>query len=328
MTFVSIFRNGKLILNTMIVYQGEVDNEDKLGSNLETKIDEKPLEDEQGENVKDSIPENSSIAINPIKPVTPVTFPESGTESEDKIVKSDEQDKKKEVNFQPSVDNDAVQAQVLPETESETAIKQDPAETAGLPRQESVSKTEQGAGQTGTAKRKKKKKEKEESESKAGAKKPEIATVVAPYTATSKEQLSLQRGQMILVRKKHVGGWWQGEIQGGKGKKRQLGWFPASYVKMLDSAGEKSDVPVQSTTAETADEKQADNEEPEPTTSSTTGTKFKALFSYGGQHEDELCFEIGDIITLISKDEEAWWKGSTADGRTGVFPSNYVEIIE
>ena len=25
------------------------------------------------------------------------------------------------------------------------------------------------------------------------------------------------------------------------------------------------------------------------------------MFSYGGQHEDELCFETGDIITLISK---------------------------
>ena len=53
-----------------------------------------------------------------------------------------------------------------------------------------------------------------QSEGKTGAKKPEIATVVAPYTATSKEQLSLQRGQMILVRKKTSTGWWQGEIQG------------------------------------------------------------------------------------------------------------------
>jgi hypothetical protein len=37
--------------------------------------------------------------------------------------------------------------------------------------------------------------------------------VVAPYTATGKEQLTLQRGQMILVRKKTDTGWWQGEIQ-------------------------------------------------------------------------------------------------------------------
>lgn len=78
----TFFRNGKLTLKTMIVYQGEVENEEKLESNLETKFDEKPVEEEENANIKDSIPENSSIAINPIKPVTPVTFPESGTESE------------------------------------------------------------------------------------------------------------------------------------------------------------------------------------------------------------------------------------------------------
>ena len=79
-----------------------------------------------------------------------------------KIAESDEQDKKKGVNWQPSVDNEAVQAQTLPETEPIAAIKQDPAEPTALNRQQSESKTEQGAGQTGTAKRKKKKKEKEE----------------------------------------------------------------------------------------------------------------------------------------------------------------------
>ena len=54
--------------------------------------------------------------------------------------------------------------------------------------------------------------------------------------------------------------------------------------------------------------------------------KFKALYSYAGQHEDELAFNVGDIITLISKEEEAWWKGEL-DGNQGVFPSNYVEEI-
>jgi hypothetical protein len=54
--------------------------------------------------------------------------------------------------------------------------------------------------------------------------------------------------------------------------------------------------------------------------------QFKALFSYAGQNEDELAFNAGDVISLISKDEEAWWKGEI-DGRTGVFPSNYVEEV-
>ena len=52
--------------------------------------------------------------------------------------------------------------------------------------------------------------------------------------------------------------------------------------------------------------------------------KLNKLFS--GQHDDELAFNVGDIITLISKEEEAWWKGEL-DGKQGVFPSNYVEEI-
>jgi len=45
-----------------------------------------------------------------------------------------------------------------------------------------------------------------DSEGKSG-KKPELATVIAPYTASGKEQLNLQKGQMILVRKKTETGW-------------------------------------------------------------------------------------------------------------------------
>jgi Variant SH3 domain len=70
-------------------------------------------------------------------------------------------------------------------------------------------------------------------------KKPEIAQVLAPYKATSTEQLSLNRGQLVMVRKKTSSGWWEGELQ-AKGKKRQVGWFPASYVKLLVSSGTAS----------------------------------------------------------------------------------------
>lgn len=45
-----------------------------------------------------------------------------------------------------------------------------------------------------------------------------IATVVAPYEASSKEQLTLTKGQMVSIRKKTDTGWWQGEIQGVSSK--------------------------------------------------------------------------------------------------------------
>ncbi|GFU31057.1 intersectin-1 [Nephila pilipes] len=41
----------------------------------------------------------------------------------------------------------------------------------------------------------------------------EIVTVLAPYKATGPEQISLEKGQLIQVRKKTTNGWWEGEIQ-------------------------------------------------------------------------------------------------------------------
>jgi len=43
-----------------------------------------------------------------------------------------------------------------------------------------------------------------------------VAAVIAPYTATSIEQLSLQRGQLVKIRKKTTTGWWEGELHVSK----------------------------------------------------------------------------------------------------------------
>ncbi|KAK9872328.1 hypothetical protein WA026_017143 [Henosepilachna vigintioctopunctata] len=48
----------------------------------------------------------------------------------------------------------------------------------------------------------------------------------------------------------------------------------------------------------------------------------KAIFSFKGTNNDELCFKKGDIITVTQKDE-GWWEG-TLNGKTGWFPSNYI----
>jgi Rho guanine nucleotide exchange factor 7 len=51
----------------------------------------------------------------------------------------------------------------------------------------------------------------------------------------------------------------------------------------------------------------------------------KAQYSFRASNNDELCFEKGDVITVTQKDVEGhWWEG-TLNGRTGWFPSNYVE---
>merc|ERR1712106_957302 len=160
------------------------------------------------------------------------------------------------------------------------------------------------------------KKEKSSKKDKSG-KKLELANVIAPYEATSKEQLSLAKGQMIIVRKKTETGWWQGELQaGGKGKKRAVGWFPASYVKLLagDAGGTNGNAVTE--------------DKPEAATPSSDGAaggeKHTTLFPYTAQYEDELSFEAGDTVMVTAKEEEAWWRGEVG-GKSGVFPSNYVE---
>jgi hypothetical protein len=44
-------------------------------------------------------------------------------------------------------------------------------------------------------------------------KKMEVAKVIAPYQAASAEQLTLERGQLVQIRKKSSSGWWEGEVQ-------------------------------------------------------------------------------------------------------------------
>ncbi|KAJ3119118.1 Unconventional myosin-Ie [Phlyctochytrium bullatum] len=53
----------------------------------------------------------------------------------------------------------------------------------------------------------------------------------------------------------------------------------------------------------------------------------KALYDYEASEADELSFKAGDIITIVSKDDEGWWTG-TFKGKKGLFPANYTEPLE
>ena len=48
------------------------------------------------------------------------------------------------------------------------------------------------------------------------------------------------------------------------------------------------------------------------------------LFLLAGEEDDELPFKKGDVITILSKDEE-WWQGEL-NGKTGSIPCNYVKL--
>ncbi|GBM98010.1 Intersectin-1 [Araneus ventricosus] len=151
-----------------------------------------------------------------------------------------------------------------------------------------------------------------------GFKRGEIVTVLAPYKATGPEQISLEKGQLIQVRKKAPNGWWEGEVQ-VKGKKRQIGWFPASYVKELSGSRASSN---RSTPEPMLYSRFNENLNGGPQQSD----QVVALYPFAGQHSDELTFQKGDIITLVNADDPSWWKGEL-NGAVGLFPSNYVEVL-
>lgn len=143
--------------------------------------------------------------------------------------------------------------------------------------------------------------------------KPEIATVISAYNAFSAEQLSLSPGQLILVKKKHPDGWWEGELQ-ARGKKRQSGMFPASHVKILDRK-----------TSPAASSPVTESVYSVPPVARVKLEQVLAMFPYTAQNSDELTFYKGSVINVVSKDGE-WWKGEM-NGQTGMFPSNYVQPL-
>lgn len=58
----------------------------------------------------------------------------------------------------------------------------------------------------------------------------------------------------------------------------------------------------------------------------------KAIFDYASDHEDDLVFSIGQIITVTEEEDEDWYAGTYTDDhgqiKEGIFPRNFVERYE
>ncbi|XP_047205819.1 SH3 domain-containing kinase-binding protein 1 isoform X2 [Girardinichthys multiradiatus] len=73
----------------------------------------------------------------------------------------------------------------------------------------------------------------------------------------------------------------------------------------------------------------AESMKTEPDGKAKVREQCKVLFPYEAQNEDELTLKDGDVINIITKDcaDAGWWKGEIG-GRQGVFPDNFVKLLE
>ncbi|KAG7244227.1 hypothetical protein INR49_004364, partial [Caranx melampygus] len=165
------------------------------------------------------------------------------------------------------------------------------------------------------------------------------------YEAHHEDELTLRLGDIIKnVRHIEEDGWMEGDLNGKRGL------FPDNFVKEL----KKESKDVKETKNEAKEEaslpqrreKSAGNVanlvqrmsiigiptggfHPQPPAAARKPKKrqCKVMFDYQPQNEDELELKVGDIIDITEEVEEGWWSGAL-NGKSGLFPSNFVKELD
>nr|XP_046919338.1 endophilin-A-like isoform X2 [Dermatophagoides farinae] len=65
---------------------------------------------------------------------------------------------------------------------------------------------------------------------------------------------------------------------------------------------------------------------PARTPTDSRGPCCQALYDFDAENENEISFKEGDIIQLVTQVDENWYEGSV-NGRTGLFPVSYVQVL-
>ncbi|KAG7509344.1 CD2-associated protein isoform X1 [Solea senegalensis] len=165
------------------------------------------------------------------------------------------------------------------------------------------------------------------------------------YEAVHEDELTLRLGDIIKnVRYIEEDGWMEGDLNGKRGL------FPDNFVKEIKKESkevkETKTEPKEETYQAQRREKSAGNVanlvqrmstigiptggfQPQPPAASKKPKRrqCKALFDYQPQNEDELELKTGDIIDILEEVEEGWWSGSF-NGKSGLFPSNFVKELD
>eukprot|EP01087_Luapelamoeba_hula_P004943 TRINITY_DN1495_c1_g2_i1.p1 TRINITY_DN1495_c1_g2~~TRINITY_DN1495_c1_g2_i1.p1 ORF type:complete len:710 (+),score=124.74 TRINITY_DN1495_c1_g2_i1:64-2193(+) len=136
-----------------------------------------------------------------------------------------------------------------------------------------------------------------------------LADVAFDFEAAGEGELDLKAGDVVTVREKTSDEWWTGECNG------RIGLFPVTYV--VERAQPVAPPPVAAAPPQAA------------AVSEPAAKTARALYAFDAASDVELALKQDDIVTLLECDPGAeWWRGTLPDGRDGMFPSSYVQLIE
>ncbi|XP_075607790.1 SH3 domain-containing protein 19 isoform X3 [Balearica regulorum gibbericeps] len=130
------------------------------------------------------------------------------------------------------------------------------------------------------------------------------AVVLHDFPAEHADDLDLHSGDTVCLLEKIDSEWYRGKCG------NRTGIFPASFVKVIidvPEEGNRKKIPCSSRCIK--------------------GPRCIARFEYIGDQKDELSFSEGETIILKEYVNEEWAKGELR-GTSGIFPLNFVEVIE
>lgn len=52
------------------------------------------------------------------------------------------------------------------------------------------------------------------------------------------------------------------------------------------------------------------------------------IYDYEAEEDNEIPLREGEKITEIEEAGEGWWQGCNSSGKFGMFPANYVKLVE
>ncbi|KAG0342072.1 hypothetical protein BG004_005768 [Podila humilis] len=150
------------------------------------------------------------------------------------------------------------------------------------------------------------------------------AIVLYSYEKAEENEMSLFEGEIVVNVTELDVGWWSGESEDGT----RSGLFPANYVEVIEHSqhAETAMTPVHYEEEHTHTQLAAPAAHHVEDAVSGKPTAV-ALYDYNAGEPNEISFSEGDVIVEIDFVTEDWWSGHSQDGtRSGLFPSNYVEL--